>query len=145
MDNCDCKNYNCIYIISRRNIAVCFWSTFSKYIVFLIKISSSEEYICLYHCRNRIPYMNCMHIERFCKIQKLDNSFTLPKTVVKAKGIQSSLPFCDIWTTSRSVSFINSMTLKGGRMKATPVPLHKILSHTLCQNSYAPGQGLQKI
>ena len=30
-------------------------------------------------------------------------------------------------------------------MKATPVPLHKILgSYTLSQNSYAPGQGLQK-
>ena len=60
--------------------------------------------------------MNCMHIERlqrvliskslskiFCKIQKFDNSFTLPKSVVKAKGIQSSVPFCDIWTTFRSI------------------------------------------
>ena len=34
MDNCDCKNYNCIYIISTRNIAVCFWSTSSKYSLF---------------------------------------------------------------------------------------------------------------
>ena len=67
MDNCDCKNYNCIYIISTRNIAVCFWSTSSKYIVFLIKISSSEECICLYHWRNRIPYMNYMHTERLQK------------------------------------------------------------------------------
>ena len=24
MDNCDCKNYNCMYIISTRNIAVCY-------------------------------------------------------------------------------------------------------------------------
>ena len=34
---------------------------------------------------------------------------------------------------------------EGGWMKATPVPLHKVLgSHTLSQNSYAPGQVLQK-
>ena len=66
----------------------------------------------------------------FCKIQKLDNSFTLPKSVVKAKGIRTLLDF----------------QRKDGWMKATTVPLHKILgSHTLSQNSYAPGQVLQKI
>ena len=61
MDNCDCKNYNCIYIISTRNIAVCFWSISSKCIVFLVKISLSEECIFFYNWRNRIAYMNYMH------------------------------------------------------------------------------------
>ena len=86
----------------------------------------------------------------FCKIQKLHNSFTyFASKCCQGQGHMNLTGvfsyFCDIWTTSRSIS-INSITLKGGRMKATSVPLHKILgSHALSQNSYVLGHGLQKI
>ena len=113
MDNCDRKDHNCLYIITTRNIAACFWSTSSKYIVFLIKFHLLKN-VCAattaeigFHVSMKCTLEDYKRTliskspsKIFCKIQKLHNSFTyLPKSVVKVKGIRTLLESSLIFVT----------------------------------------------
>ena len=155
MDNCDRKDHNCLYIITTRNIAACFWSTSSKYIVFLIKFHLLKN-VCAsttaeigFHVSMKCTsedYKRTLISKSlskiFCKIQKLHNSFTyLPKRVVKAKGIrtllESSLIFVTFGLLLGLFLFIQLLWREGG-WKLLQSPFIKYWGATPCLKILMP-------